>query len=316
MARPDSESSVELPSGITLAYETFGDPRDETLLLVMGLGGPMIWWHRDLCGALAARGYHVVRFDNRDIGHSSRVPGALVDRRTLLRVYAGDRRRAPYGMADMAADGFGLLDALGVRSAHVTGASMGGMIAQTMAITQPERVRSLVSIMSTTGARRVGRPDPRLLRLLMAPAVHSRELYVERAPAVWTVLGSPAYPFPVDEVRERAGETWDRGAADRSGPNRQLLAVMSQPDRTAALGRLRVPTCVIHGLADRLVRPSGGRATARAVPGAELVLVPGMGHDLPRELWPLFVDAIDRTAARARPPPPRAVTASRAQDTG
>jgi pimeloyl-ACP methyl ester carboxylesterase len=177
---------------------------------------------------------------------------------------------------------------------------MGGMIAQTMALARPERLHSLVSIMSTTGSRRVGWADPRLLRLLLAPPARTREEYVRRAPAAWAVIGSPAYPHDEVEVRERAAETWDRGA-DRSGATRQMLAIVTQADRTTALRRLQMPTCVIHGLKDRLVHPSGGRATARAVPGAELVLVPGMGHDLPRPLWPLLTDAITRTAARARP---------------
>ncbi len=295
-----SEETADLPSGITLAYEVFGDSGGEPLLLVMGLGGPMNWWHRDLCARLADRGFFVIRFDNRDVGHSSRVRSTgRLSRRVLVRAYLGDRSATPYTLSDMADDGFGLLDALGIRSAHVTGVSMGGMIAQTMALASPERVRSLVSIMSTTGSRRVGWADPRLLRLLLAPAARTREEYVERAPAAWAVIGSPDYQAPPDEIRERAGETWDRGA-DRVGATRQMLAILGQPDRTAGLRRLRVPACVVHGVADRLVHRSGGLATARAIPGAELVLVPGMAHDLPRELWPVYVDAITRTAGRAR----------------
>jgi pimeloyl-ACP methyl ester carboxylesterase len=297
-----SEATAALPNGLHLAYETFGDPGDEPLLLVMGLGGPMNWWHTDLCRALAARGFHVIRYDNRDIGRSSRVRGSgPLTRRRLARAYMGDRRAAPYQLADMADDAFGLMDALEIGTAHVTGVSMGGMIAQTMALTRPDRVRSLVSIMSTTGSRRVGWADPRLLRLLLAPPARTRDEYITRAPAAWAVIGSPGYPHDDAEVRDRAAETWDRGA-DRSGATRQMLAVVTQSDRTAALGRLRMPTCVIHGLKDRLVHPSGGRATARAVPGAELVLVPAMGHDLPRPLWPLLIDAITRTAARAGAP--------------
>ena len=295
-----SEATAELPTGITLAYETFGDPGDDALLLVMGLGGPMNWWHRDLCARLAARGFFVIRFDNRDVGRSSRMRGTgRLTRRSLVRAYLGDRTATPYTLADMADDGFDLLDALDVHAAHVTGVSMGGMIAQTMALARPERVRSLVSIMSTTGSRRVGWADPRLLRLLLAPPARTRDDYIARAPAAWTVIGSPDYPAPADEIRERAGETWDRGA-DRVGATRQMLAILGQPDRTAGLRRLRIPTCVVHGIADKLVHRSGGLATARAIPGAELVLVPGMAHDLPRELWPVFVDAIVRTAGRAR----------------
>jgi len=295
-----SEQKADLPSGITLAFETFGTSDDEPLLLVMGLGGPMNWWHRDLCTRLAERGFFVIRFDNRDVGRSSRVPGqGRLSRKALVRAYLGDSRVAPYTLSAMADDAFDLLDALGIRSAHVTGVSMGGMIAQTMALARPGRVRSLVSIMSTTGSRRVGWSDPRLLRLLLAPPARSRAEYIERAPIAWRVIGSPDYPAPPDDIRERAGETWDRGA-DRAGATRQMFAILAQPDRTAGLRRLRLPTCVVHGVADRLVHRSGGLATARAVPGAELVLVPGMAHDMPRELWPIFVDAIVRTAERAR----------------
>jgi pimeloyl-ACP methyl ester carboxylesterase len=295
-----TEASVRLPSGIDIAYETFGDAGAEPLLLVMGLGGPMNWWHRDLCTTLAGRGFFVIRYDNRDIGRSSRVQDSgRLTRQRLFRAYLGDRDSAPYQLSDMADDAFGLLDALGIASAHVTGVSMGGMIAQTMSVAQPDRVRSLVSIMSTTGSRRVGWASPRLLRLLLAPPARTREEYVRRAPAAWAVIGSPGYPQSDEEVRERAEETWERGP-DRAGATRQTLAVVTQPDRTDALRGLRMPTCVVHGLQDRLVHPSGGRATARAVPGAELVLVPGMAHDLPRSLWPVFVEAIVRTAARTR----------------
>ena len=296
-----TEATVDLPTGIRLTYETFGPADAEPLLLVMGLGGPMTWWHLDLCAQLAARGFLVIRFDNRDIGHSSRVPARTrPNRRSLLRAYVGDRRSVPYTLDDMADDSFCLLDALGIDGAHVTGVSMGGMIAQTMALAKPDRVRSLVSIMANTGNRRVGWQHPRLLRLLVQPPARTRDEYLERAPATWAAIGSGGrYATPDDEIRRRAGETWDR-AHDRGGATRHTLAVVAQPDRTAGLARLRVPTCVVHGLSDRLVHSSGGRATARAVPGAELVLVPGMAHDLPRPLWPVFTDAIDRTAARAR----------------
>ena len=265
----------------------------------MGLGGPMNWWHTDLCAGLAARGFFVVRYDNRDVGRSSRVRGqGPLTRRRLVRAYVGDRRASPYRLDDMADDAFGLLDAIGIGSAHVTGVSMGGMIAQTMALARPDRVRSLVSIMSTTGNRRVGWAHPRLLRLLLAPPARSLEEYVRRAPAAWAAIGSPAYPQDPEEISRRAVETWERGV-DRAGAARQMLAVLTQADRTTALRRLQLPTCVVHGLSDPLVHPSGGRATARAVPGAELVLVPGMAHDLPRPLWPLFTDAITRTATRS-----------------
>ena len=175
---------------------------------------------------------------------------------------------------------------------------MGGMIAQTLAIEHPERVLSLVSIMSTTGGRFVGWQDPRLFPLLLRRSDMSREAVIERSVKTWSIIGSPDYPTPDDETRERAAETFERGMSP-SGVVRQMQAVLAQPNRAAALRQITAPTLVIHGLADRLVHVSGGRATARAIPGAELVLVPGMGHDLPRELWPVFVDGIERTAARA-----------------
>jgi len=293
------ESAVELPTGIRIAYETFGDPSGEPLLLVMGLGGPMTWWHPDLCRTLAGRGFFVVRFDNRDVGRSSRVPGPVRLRRsTVVRAFLGDARHAPYTLDDMADDAFGLLEHLGIERAHVAGVSMGGMIAQTMALARPHRVHSLVSIMSTTGSRRAGWQDPRLLPLLLAPVARTREEYVARAVRVWGSIASSVYPTSDDDVAARAAETWDRGY-DPEGGARQTLAVLAQPDRTRDLGSLRMPVTIVHGLADKLVHPSGGRATARAVPGSELVLVPGMAHDLPRPLHGLVVDAVERTAARA-----------------
>jgi pimeloyl-ACP methyl ester carboxylesterase len=201
-------------------------------------------------------------------------------------------------MSDLAQDAIGLLDHLGVSSAHVTGVSMGGMIAQTLAIEHPERVLSLVSIMSTTGKRSVGWQHPSLFPMLLRREASDREGYIRQAERIWGMIGSPVYPSPAEEIRERAGETFDRGVSIR-GVIRQMQAVLVQPDRTQALADVRVPTLVIHGLRDRMVHVSGGRATAAAVPGAELLLVPGMGHDLPRRLWPVFVDGIDRTASRA-----------------
>jgi len=294
----DAESVAALPTGIDIAYDTFGSQDAEPLLLVMGLGGPMTWWNPDLCRMLADRGFLVIRYDNRDVGRSTRVPGRTRLRtRTIVRAFLGDRRHAPYTLDDMAADGFGLLDHLGIERAHVTGVSMGGMIAQTMAITHPDRVRSLVSMSSTTGSRRVGWQDPRLLPLLLSPVARTREDYVERAVHSWRQIGSQVYPTLDDQVALRAAETWDRGY-DPAGGARQTLALLAQPDRAARLGELTMPVCVVHGLDDRLIHPSGGRATARAIRAAELVLVPGMGHDIPRPLYGLVADAIWRTAAR------------------
>jgi pimeloyl-ACP methyl ester carboxylesterase len=202
-------------------------------------------------------------------------------------------------MQDLADDGFALLDHLDLDAAHVVGISMGGMIAQTMALSQPKRVLSMTSIMSTTGRRTVGWQDPRLLPLLIARRGSSRKEYVETSARLWRLIGSPHYPDTTESIRERAGETWDRGIS-RAGVARQMGAILTQPDRSRSLRSLRVPTLVIHGTHDKMVHVSGGRATSQAVPGSELLLIPGMGHDVPRDLHETFVDAIRRVADRAR----------------
>jgi pimeloyl-ACP methyl ester carboxylesterase len=291
------EMKAPLSQDVELCYQTFGNPDDEPLLLVMGLGGPMNWWDPDFCTLLAERGFFVIRYDNRDTGRSSRSRGR-VTRSMLVRAFTGRRVRAPYSLEDMAGDACGLLDHLGLDSAHVVGVSMGGMIAQTMAITEPQRVRSLTSIMSTTGKRSVGWQHPSLLPSLLMSRGPGREAYVATSVAVWKMIGSPSYPQEHHRVVERAEETFDRGVS-RSGVLRQMLAVLTQTNRAARLRNIRVPTLVIHGVADKMVHASGGRATAAAIPDAELLLIEGMGHDLPPALFSTFVDAIERTAARA-----------------
>jgi pimeloyl-ACP methyl ester carboxylesterase len=294
-----AEQMASLPSGIEICYETFGDPGAPPLLLVMGLGGPLNWWSVDLCKLLADRGFFVIRYDNRDVGRSSRItPLRRATRNTAVTTWLGVRRHVDYGLGDLATDAFGLLDHLDAEEAHVFGVSMGGMIAQTMAIARPARVRSLVSMMSTTGRRSVGWQDPRLLPMLLASRPRTREEYVERTHRIAQLLGSPGYPYDPAETATQARATWDRGH-DPAGVLRQMLAVTTQPDRTAALRELDTPTCVIHGLADRMIHNSGGRATATAIRGAELMLVPRMGHDIPPALYDTFVDAVARTAARA-----------------
>jgi len=305
---PSVPSSPELfapvSTGIELCYRTYGDPADEPMLLVMGLASPLTWWDPELCSMLARRGYFVITFDNRDVGRSTKVAGR-VTRAMLVRAFASPRTRAPYSMTDLARDAFGLLDHLGIESAHVVGVSMGGMIAQTMAIEEPGRVRSLTSIMSTTGRRTVGWQHPKLFSSLLRPIHPGRQAYVDNSLAIDRLIGSPGYPRPEQDTRRIAAETFDRGVS-ASGTMRQMLAILTQPNRTERLHGVRVPTLVIHGLADNMVHVSGGRATAAAVPGAELVLVDGMGHDLPPELFATFVDAIDRTASRAGRSRPRA----------
>ncbi|MGZ4438185.1 MAG: alpha/beta fold hydrolase [Nocardioides sp.] len=291
------EQSAALPTGVEIVYQTFGDPSAEPLLLVMGLGGPMTWWNPDFCTMLAEAGFFVIRFDNRDSGRSTKVTGRI-NRRMLAGSFVGRRVGTPYTLDDMADDGFALLDHLGIESAHLAGVSMGGMIVQTMAVGRPDRVRSLTSIMSTTGRRTVGWQDPRLLPLLLARRNRTREAYVAQSARLWKIIGSPLYPDTTEAVRDRAGETWDRGVS-AAGVARQMAAIVAQPDRSRSLRSLRVPTLVIHGTADKMVHVSGGRATAQAIAGSELLLVPGMGHDVPIPLHRTFVDAIRRNADRA-----------------
>lgn len=299
--RPEIAVSEErfapVGQGVELCYQTFGDPDDDPLLLVMGLGGPMTWWDLEMCEMLARHGFFVIRFDNRDTGRSSRVEGR-VGRTALLRAYAGRRVRAPYSLLDMAQDGIGLLDHLGIDAAHVAGVSMGGMIVQTMAIAQPLRVRSLTSIMSTTGRRTVGWQHPTLLRTLVNSRGAGRDAYIRASAATWRIIGSPGYPRSEEETIKRAGETYDRGVS-ASGVMRQMLAILTQHNRSARLHSLSVPALVIHGLADKMVHVSGGRATAAAIPDAELLLIDGMGHDLPTALFETITGAIRRTADRA-----------------
>lgn len=292
MSAPDTARRAALANGLEIAYETFGDPADPTLLLVMGLGSPMIYWDADFCRGLAARGFHVVRYDNRDCGHSSSMDTqGAVSTATLVKAFLGRNVPGAYGITDLADDAAALLDALGVEAAHVVGVSMGGMIAQTLTLQHPERVLSLASISSTTGNRRVGQQHPALLPRLLVGSGSSREDYIAHMLRMGPRTGSPAHPRPEAERRAFAEACWEYGI-NRAGTARHMVAVLTQADRTVALGQVTVPTVVIHGSADVMVRPSGGQATASAVPGSSYVVVPGMGHDLPRALWPLIHDAL------------------------
>jgi pimeloyl-ACP methyl ester carboxylesterase len=281
---------------IELCYESFGDPSDPPLLLVMGLGSQMLVWEDGFCERLAERGFWVTRFDNRDVGRST-----ILDDRpapTLSQLMLRDPSAAAYTLEDMADDAAGLLDVLDIEAAHVVGLSMGGMIAQLVAIRHPERVLSLVSIMSTTGNRRVGRPHPFMVRRLLTRRPLDREGYVRSFVAAYRQLGSRRYPPGDDRTRAIAERCFERGVYPR-GTARQLIAIASARDRTADLALVGVPTTVIHGTADQLVMPSGGRATAAAIPNARLVEIEGMGHDVPPVLWDQIVDEIDATAERA-----------------
>lgn len=281
---------------VRLAYESFGDASRPAVLMVMGLGTQMIGWPDDVCRAIASAGYRVVRFDNRDSGLSTHLDGAPVPGLADALLHPG---RIPYTIEDMAADAAGLIDQLGGRPAHVVGASMGGFIAQSLAITRPEKVASLTLIMTTTGSRRVGKPKPALAaRLARAREVAGRDGAIEAVVETFRLIGSPGYEFEEPYFRDIAGRSYDR-CFDPAGYQRQLAACLAQRDRTRRLRRLEVPAVVIHGLADPLVNPSGGLAVARAIPGAHFIGLSGMGHDLPRPLWPRIESEILAVAGRA-----------------
>jgi pimeloyl-ACP methyl ester carboxylesterase len=291
-----SEERLAAANGIELAYQEVGDPDGEPLLLVMGLATQMLAWPEEFCSLLAERGFRVIRFDNRDIGHSTKLDDAGAPGR--LDLLLGRRESAAYLLSDMADDAVGLLDHLGIESAHVVGVSMGGMIGQTLAIEHRDRIRSLVSMHSTTGSRRVGQPTLKVFGLMLSEAPRDRAAFIERISRTYEMIGSPAYPTDEERLRRVASESWDRGRSPQ-GVLRQMHAIIASGDRTAALRKLDLSTTVIHGTRDTLVRQSGGRATARAIPNARLRIVEGMGHDLPQPLWPLFVEEIADTAARA-----------------
>jgi pimeloyl-ACP methyl ester carboxylesterase len=279
-------------NGIQIEYETAGDPADPPLLLIMGLGAQLIAWDDDFVRELASRGLHVIRFDNRDQGLSTWFDDAGVPD-VVSAAATGVIPEPAYTLADMADDAAGLLDALGIEQAHVCGVSMGGMIGQTLVLRSPAKVLSLVSIMSTTGDPAVGWQHPEALALLMAPAPSDRDAVIESAVKGAAVIGSTGYPRHDDTIRRLAAASYDRGFHP-DGAARQLVAIASAPDRTEALRAVRCPTLVIHGEADPLIDCSGGRATAEAIPGADLWMIPGMGHDVPAEL---FAPIAERIAA-------------------
>ena len=299
-ALADQPPRIARANGIDLCYEIFGDDGAEPMLLIMGLGAQMIHWDDDFCRQLAARGFRVIRFDNRDIGQSSKLTGGkrlgpveLLKLRFLKIPVA-----APYRLRDMALDVIGLLDALGIKSAHLVGASMGGMIAQEVAISFPRRVRSLISIMSTTGNPKLPPPTREAAAVLMAPPPKTREEYLERFGQTWKVLRVGS--FPQDEAldRSRAERTFERGL-NPAGVARQLRAVLASGSRKERLASVKAPTLVIHGTVDPLVPPAGGKDTAASIPGARLLMIAGMGHALPIPMWPEIIGAIDKHAHAA-----------------
>jgi pimeloyl-ACP methyl ester carboxylesterase len=287
-------------NGIQIEYDSFGDASHRPLLLVMGLGAQMIFWEEEFCEALAERGHYVVRFDNRDVGLSSKLDAAGIPNmmELMLALQAGRRPEAPYTLDHMADDAAGLLDALGLESAHVCGASMGGMIVQALAIRHPRRVRSMTSIMSSTGNPALPPAKPEAMAALMAPPPTDRAGSIERGVQTWRVIGSPGFAFEEERIRERAGRAFDRGFYPQ-GVARQMAAIVSHGSRVEALRGVTAPTLVIHGDADPLVPIEGGRDTAASIPGAELLVIEGMGHDLPRAAWPRIVGSISEHTAKA-----------------
>jgi len=290
-----NEQLATVNEGVELCYETFGDPADPAMLLIMGLGTQMVAWSDDFCEELVRRGYFVIRFDNRDVGRSTRfdhVPPP--SRREIL---TRRPKRLAYSLADMADDAAGLLDALGIEKAHVVGASMGGMVGQMLAARHPDRVLSFASIMSATGSRWSGQPGMRVMPMFMLAPPDSKEAYMDRIERLFAVVGSPGFETNTEELRELAAVSYDRGVSSE-GLARQLGAILACGSRVKDLKRIKAPTVVIHGTKDRLVKPSGGKATARAIPGAKLVKIEGMGHDLPRGAWPQLLEAITQNAER------------------
>jgi pimeloyl-ACP methyl ester carboxylesterase len=288
-----SSGTVHVPAtGVDLGFETFGSADAVPVVLLMGLGTQMIAWPEELCESLAADGSYVVRFDNRDVGLSTHFDGlrAPSPQAVLFR-----RARPPYAMDDMADDTIGLFDAFGFASAHLVGASMGGFIAQTVALKAPKRVRSLTLIMTSTGSVRVGRPHSRVVwRSLRRKQARTAEEAIDAVVDTFRLIGSPGYAFDERHFRDLARQSLERGN-DPGGFARQLAAVLAQPNRTRQLRGLSLPTTVVHGLSDPLVDPSGGRALARAIPGARFIGIPGMGHDLPRQIVPRLAEAITST---------------------
>ncbi|HEX3114577.1 MAG TPA: alpha/beta hydrolase [Bradyrhizobium sp.] len=287
-------------NGIDLCYEIFGDAEAEPMMLIMGLGGQMILWEDDFCRQLAGRGFRVIRFDNRDIGKSSHLSGGkrLTAIELLKLRFLKIPVQAPYRLRDMAEDTVGLMDVLGIKSAHLVGMSMGGMIAQEIAISYPQRVRSLISIMSTTGNPRMPQPTRQAAATLLAPPPTTKEEYFARHAQTWKVLRAGS--FPEDEAldRARAERNFARGL-NPAGVGRQFRAVLASGSRKERLHAVKAPTLVIHGTVDPLVPPAHGQDTAASIPGAKLLMIEGMGHALPIRMWPQIIDAIDKHAHAA-----------------
>ena len=281
---------------IELEYDHFGNPTDPALLLIMGFTAQMVVWDEEFCKQLADRGHFVIRFDNRDCGLSTKLHGvpSNSDAVIMAAMMETEMPPVPYTLSDMAADAMQVLDHLNIERAHIMGASMGGMIAQTVAIEHPHRVKTLISVMSQPGELTVGQPTQEAMELIVTPAPSDRDEYIAFAPK-WQLWQSKKYRS--DEVsRRNAIRDFDRSNYPEGGP-RQMAAIYASGSRAEGLQKLQVPTLVIHGTDDQLITPSGGERTAELIPNSTLLMVDDMGHDLPQPLWPLFIDAISKHTA-------------------
>ena len=287
-------------NGIEIEYETFGDRGARPLLLIMGLGAQLVLWEEEFCAGLVGRGHFVIRYDNRDVGLSTKLEqaGAPNVLEVMQAAGAGRPVEAPYTLDEMADDAAGLLDTLDLDSAHVVGASMGGMIAQTLVLRHADRVRSVTSIMSSTGNPDLPPPKPEPLQALLQPRVEERESAIEQATSLQRLIGGTGFPFDVERTRRLAALSYDRSFYP-VGLTRQIAAVMASGNRKPALASVKAPTLVIHGDADPLVPLEGGQDTAQAIPGAELLVIEGMGHELPPQVWPRIIDAVSRHTEKA-----------------
>jgi pimeloyl-ACP methyl ester carboxylesterase len=288
---------LSLPTGITVEYETFGNSADPALLLISGFSAQLTSWHENLCKLFAAQNFHVIRFDNRDCGLSTKLNGVVVDTTAVITAARMEEPipEVPYTLSHMAADAIGVLDGLGIAKAHVMGASMGGMIAQTVAIEHPHRVLSLTSVMSQPGDPEVGQPTAEAMESFFTPPPTVREEYLDSS-ASWLVWHSKKYR-DAQRTRAQAAVDFDRSFYPEGGP-RQLAAIYASGRRTEGLAKLTMPTLVLHGLDDTLIAPDGGERTAEVIPGAKLVMLEDMGHDLPEPLWPRYVSEFLELTAR------------------
>jgi pimeloyl-ACP methyl ester carboxylesterase len=283
-----------MANGIQIEYDTFGEPSSPPLLLIIGLGGQLIFWDEELCEQLAKEGHFVIRYDNRDVGLSSKLDeaGAPDVMQAIEAMMRGEDINPPYTIEDMADDAVGLLDALGIQKAHICGMSMGGMIAQSVAIRYPHRVLSLISIYSTTGNPELPQPKPEAMEILLTPPPEEREACIKHVMKFFHTIAGPGFPFDEEWHRKLAAQSYDRSFC-LQGTERQLMAILAQSNRKPGLSSVSAPTLVIHGADDPLVPVEGGKDTAEAVPGAEILIIDGMGHDLPHGgAWPQIVEAI------------------------